>query len=169
MVPQLSIKHRPRQVVGHKLNRAGIQMYAHLIPPTFRETVRQWIQEDVPTTDIGGFVVGEKIDTAHLLCKASKLYDNVVVAGIPFVDEVFKYFELDVAWLASDGDCVNTTANPKSVVAKVTGPCRKILMAERVALNLLSRASGIATQTKRMCDIAKKNGWNGSVAGELQV
>ena len=67
-------------------------MFAHLVPPTFRETVRMWIDEDVPTLDIGGFVVGEKIDTAHLLCKANTLYDTVTIAGLPFVAEVFKYF-----------------------------------------------------------------------------
>ena len=36
---------------------------------------------------------------------------------------------------------------PKITVATVTGPARAILMGERVALNILARCSGIATQT----------------------
>ena len=34
----------------------------------------------------------------------------------------------------------------KEPVAKVAGPTRNILMAERTALNILSRASGVATR-----------------------
>ena len=38
-------------------------------------------------------------------------------------------------------------------------------MAERTALNILSRASGVASQSRIMSDLAKEAGWHGSVAG----
>ena len=39
-----------------------------------------------------------------------------------------------------------TIDSGKIVVAKVTGKCRNILLGERTALNIITRASGIATQ-----------------------
>jgi len=41
----------------------------------------------------------------------------------------------------------------------VTGPARKILLGERIALNLIARASGIATKAKRLTDKIKNAGW----------
>jgi nicotinate-nucleotide pyrophosphorylase (carboxylating) len=41
------------------------------------------------------------------------------------------------------------------LIAAVIGPSRSVLTAERVALNLLQRLSGIATQTRRFADAVK--------------
>jgi nicotinate-nucleotide pyrophosphorylase (carboxylating) len=38
-------------------------------------------------------------------------------------------------------------------------------MAERTALNVMSRASGVASRSRMMSDIGKAAGWHGSVAG----
>jgi nicotinate-nucleotide pyrophosphorylase (carboxylating) len=38
--------------------------------PPLGDMVRAWIKEDVPSFDIGGAVVGEKMETATLFCKA---------------------------------------------------------------------------------------------------
>ena len=43
----------------------------------------------------------------------------------------------------------------------MTGPIRDILLAERTALNCLSRASGIASLTKEIVDKVRGAGWNG--------
>merc|ERR1719453_1412226 len=56
-------------------------------------------------------------------------------------------------------------AAAKEPVAKVTGPTRCILMAERTALNILSRASGVATAAHAAMEIARKHKWHGRVAG----
>jgi len=50
-------------------------------------------------------------------------------------------------------------------VAKVTGPTRRILLAERTALNILSRASGVATASHAAMTLARAHGWHGRVAG----
>jgi len=42
---------------------------------------------------------------------------------------------------------------------------RNILLGERVALNCLTRASGIATVAKRLRQLAIDHGWHGEVAG----
>lgn len=55
-----------------------------------------------------------------------------------------------VEWLLKEGSVVDpsTVASGKVIVAKVTGKCRNILLGERTALNILTRASGIATQVR---------------------
>lgn len=56
--------------------------------------------------------------------------------------------EIQVTVQARDGDQVT----PGQILADVSGPTRAILSAERTALNLLTYASGIATQTRRWTD-----------------
>jgi nicotinate-nucleotide pyrophosphorylase (carboxylating) len=43
---------------------------AHLLPPSWTATVTQWLAEDTPSFDYGGFVVGESDEEAVLLGKA---------------------------------------------------------------------------------------------------
>jgi len=47
----------------------------------------------------------------------------------------------------------------------VRGPVRKVLLGERTALNTLSRASGVATASRKCVTLAKSHGWLGHVAG----
>lgn len=47
----------------------------------------------------------------------------------------------------------------------VVGRACDLLLAERTVLNIMSRASGVATQARRMKAIAESNGWSGCVAG----
>ena len=65
-----------------------------------------------------------------------------VLAGRPFVDEIFSQCGCKVEWCLDEGDAFERIA----IVARVTGPARMILIGERVALNTLARASGIATR-----------------------
>ena len=44
--------------------------YAALLPPTWKEEVVRWIQQDIPKWDVGGFVVGEAPHHAMLLGNA---------------------------------------------------------------------------------------------------
>ena len=59
---------------------------AYALPPNWKSCITQWLQEDVPSFDYGGYIVGEKIDRAILWGKTS----GAVLAGVPFVDEIFK-------------------------------------------------------------------------------
>ncbi len=70
------------------------------------------------------------------------------IAGLQVAGWVFTTLDpaLEITFEASDGDDVE----PGSVLATVRGSARAILGAERVALNLLGRMSGIATATARI-------------------
>jgi len=60
--------------------------YSHLLPPSWKSQVVAWLEEDTPSFDYGGFVVGETQREAFLLGKGSK---RAVLAGTPFVNEIF--------------------------------------------------------------------------------
>lgn len=137
-------------------------MYAYLLPPHYKETIKQWIHDDCPTIDIGGYVVGDKIESATLYLKSSG-----VLAGVPFASAVFEYLNLEVHWLFEEGSYIDVTSetSKKVIVAVIKGPCRNILLSERTALNILSRACGVATQASLAQRIADQFQWKGYISG----
>jgi nicotinate-nucleotide pyrophosphorylase (carboxylating) len=71
-----------------------------------------------------------------------------VLAGAAYADAVARACECRVDWRAPDGRVVGEGA----VVGVVHGELARILRAERPMLNLLQRASGIATATRAYVD-----------------
>jgi nicotinate-nucleotide pyrophosphorylase (carboxylating) len=65
-----------------------------------------------------------------------------VLAGVPFVNEVFHVLGCTVQWHMREGEIFEPVAR----VATVRGPARQLLLGERVALNVLARCSGIASK-----------------------
>ncbi|KAA8495557.1 Nicotinate-nucleotide pyrophosphorylase, carboxylating [Porphyridium purpureum] len=133
-----------------------------LDPTQLREMVREWLREDIPAMDFAGAVVGSDVRTAHLLQKSPGM-----LAGVPFVEAVFDELGMRVEWdpHVHEGMRVeHTGAGEKRVLASVTGPADDLLRAERVALNCLSRCSGIATRADDLMRIAAAHGWRGRVA-----
>jgi nicotinate-nucleotide pyrophosphorylase (carboxylating) len=49
---------------------ASRRRLSHLLPPGHTQTVRDWLAEDCPSFDYGGFVVGEEPREAKLLGKS---------------------------------------------------------------------------------------------------
>jgi nicotinate-nucleotide pyrophosphorylase (carboxylating) len=72
--------------------------------------------------------------------------EPLVVCGVPVAREVFRRVDpaLVLEARAAEGQAVPAGAE----VAVVRGPCRALLVGERVALNLLQRMSGIATAAR---------------------
>ena len=64
--------------------------------------VSAWLEEDCPSFDYGGFVVGESMAEAKLLGKSPG-----TVAGVPFFDEVFRQLDCtyDLLALTSPSPC----------------------------------------------------------------
>ncbi|KAH8981360.1 nicotinate-nucleotide diphosphorylase [Lactarius hatsudake] len=104
------------------------------------------------------FVVGEDHREAFLWGKGSKC---AVLAGTPFVDEIFRLLDCTVDWHVAEGDMFE----PMKHVATVHGKTLYLLLGERIALNLFARCSGIATASKRTKDLADSYGFRGVVAG----
>ncbi len=132
----------------------------HLLPPSWKTQVTAWLAEDTPSCDYGGFVVGDGPRTATLWAKSEG-----VLAGRPFFDEVFTQCGCAVAWHADEGAALQLNDGGKLNVATVTGPVRGILLGERVALNTLSRCSGVATRSRDVVDTVRAAGYAGILAG----
>lgn len=74
----------------------------HLLPHTYKRIVSAWLEEDCPSFDYGGFVVGGSMAKAKLFGKSAGM-----VAGVPFFDEVFRQLDCtyDLLALISPGSC----------------------------------------------------------------
>ncbi|MDH7490624.1 MAG: nicotinate-nucleotide diphosphorylase (carboxylating), partial [Anaerolineae bacterium] len=111
------------------------------------EIIARALAEDVGSGDI----TSEWIIPPDLRLRGDLLVKQVgVIAGLEVAALVFAAVDPSIQFtaLANDGDRVNRG----TVVARVVGPARSILTAERTALNFLQRMSGIATDTRRFVD-----------------
>ncbi len=95
------------------------------------------------------------IDASTMVHGAVVMREEGVIAGLPLVGEVVAQVahrlgqDLPVVdYLARDGYSI--TAG--TAVARIEGPGHVVLISERTILNLLSRASGVATHTRRWAD-----------------
>ncbi|WP_439528894.1 carboxylating nicotinate-nucleotide diphosphorylase [Pannonibacter sp.] len=72
------------------------------------------------------------------------------LAGIRLAETAFRLTspDLNVEVLKTDG----ARLSPKDIVARIEGPARALLSAERVALNFLGHLSGIASATARFAE-----------------
>ena len=57
---------------------------AHLLPPSWRKHITLWLEEDTPSFDYGGFVVGEEQSEAKLLGK-SEVSNAICLYGHPLI------------------------------------------------------------------------------------
>ena len=115
-----------------------------ILPPhplTYRASLEAFLKEDWGAGDWTANAMPDRPMSARVIAKA-----GLVIAGLPIAREVFHLTDasLEIETLANDGDRVAAG----SEVMRIHGPCRSILMAERVMLNLLQRLSGTATLTK---------------------
>lgn len=120
----------------------------HVLPPKFKleELARQYLNDDVPSFDFGGYVVGEEQSQASIYFKSAG-----VVAGIPFAQAIFDVTGCTVVWHYEEGEELNpkvASADKKLVLGSVSGRACDLLLAERTVLNVMSRASGVATQVQ---------------------
>jgi nicotinate-nucleotide pyrophosphorylase (carboxylating) len=71
--------------------------------------------------------------------------EDGVISGLPLAAAAFVKLAPDIAISAEQRDGARVTR--KTVLMTLNGPARAVLAAERVALNLLGRLSGVATAT----------------------
>lgn len=110
-----------------------------------RRQIKAWLAEDIGRGDLTSesiFVEGET-GSARLVAR-----ETFVAAGVATVAaEVFRAQSKDIQVLEPVAE--GSLMQPGEVLMKVSGPVVELLKAERVALNLLQRLSGIATLTSR--------------------
>lgn len=100
------------------------------------------LKEDVSYIDITSDVL---IPIHATCCAEMKTKAAGVIAGLSVARRVFELVDhtISIETMIEDGDYVNA----QTIILSVKGSTRSILKAERVALNLLQRMSGIATMS----------------------
>ena len=105
------------------------------------------LAEDIGPGDVTATTVvpAEATATGILLAKQTG-----VLAGLDAVARVFRTVDPRIAWepAMADGDALTVGAT----IGTLAGPARSVLTAERTALNLLQRLSGVATTTRHFVD-----------------
>ncbi len=116
-------------------------------PFVIRDLVVRALHEDLGRGDVTSeaCVPEELTGVANLVAR-----QRLVVCGLPIIVATFAEVDarVSVALHGKDGDLLERG----TVVARVSGPARSILMGERVALNFAQRLSGIATKTRAFVD-----------------
>jgi len=113
------------------------------------ELVRGFISEDLGYGDI----TSDALIPSDMRAEA-RLYfkEPGVAAGLEEATAVFTLLGCEVTSHAVDGDKVEA----KQILLNVDGPARALLAGERVALNIVSHMSGIATATALILESARK-------------
>ncbi|MFC0218629.1 carboxylating nicotinate-nucleotide diphosphorylase [Pseudochelatococcus lubricantis] len=106
--------------------------------------IDQWLAEDIGHVDLTAQLMIAPEATATFYMKAR---EPMTVAGVEVAAMVFTRYDPScrVALQVAEGDAVGKGA----ALAVVSGPAQSLLTAERTALNIVQRLSGIATETAR--------------------
>jgi nicotinate-nucleotide pyrophosphorylase (carboxylating) len=126
-----------------------------LEPDTVERIVRGALAEDlgpdgVDVTSVAT-IPADQVDTGDLVARG-----DGVVAGLAVAAAVFEC--ADARTVAEPKTADGERVARGEVLATVSGPTRGLLTAERTALNLLCRMSGVATHTRAWADVLAGTG-----------
>lgn len=112
-----------------------------------REILKGYLLEDTGRGDItSDAIVPDRDSYAEIYAK-----DTGIICGLEEAAFIFDYAGAAAVLTAADGDKV--AAGRK--LMEIRGKARAILLAERTALNIIGRMSGIATKTERVARKAR--------------
>ena len=100
--------------------------------------LESFLKEDIKSGDITSKLLPRKKIIASIISR-----ENGIVAGVQYAKEIFQSKNCKVIIHRKDGQSVH----PNQKIITISGDIYPILSCERTALNLMSRMSGIATQT----------------------
>ena len=118
---------------------------------TLKKAIEKFLHEDIGSGDITSeaTLAPEQVGTAEFVAK-----DAFVVCGIEMVAPlVFTTQNPAIKTIKTSKDKIQ--ASPGDILLTVKGPVLDLLKAERVALNLVQRLSGIATLTAQFVEKVK--------------
>ncbi len=120
---------------------------------TFHETdevLLRALQEDIGSGDVTALSLIEDGDMSEAVIIAK---GDLVLAGLQFAERVFYLVDDRVAFRALKKEGSRIRKGEK--IAKIRGKTGSLLSAERTALNILQRTSGIATLTREYVNAVK--------------
>lgn len=106
-----------------------------------KKQLSQFLAEDIGKRDITSNLLPKKKISVKIISR-----ENAIVAGASYAKEIFKLKGCSSRILKKEGSKVK----PNQAIMIISGNAGNILTCERTALNLLTRMSGIATQTNEL-------------------
>jgi len=116
-------------------------------PQALDTKLRELLDEDVGGRDVTteATVPADAVGSGRFIAKSA-----CVVSGLTAARRVFELLDPAVLWTPKTR--AGERVEPGAVLAAVAGNGRAMLTGERLALNLLQRMCGIATETRRFAD-----------------
>jgi nicotinate-nucleotide pyrophosphorylase (carboxylating) len=106
-----------------------------------KKALASFLAEDIGKGDITSNLLPKKRISAKIISR-----QKGILAGAQYAKEIFVLKGCKVKILKKDG----STMQPNQKIMIISGSAHAVLSCERTALNLLSRMSGIATQTNAL-------------------
>lgn len=106
-----------------------------------KKQLMEFLSEDIGKGDITSNLLPKRKISARIISR-----EDAILAGVRYASEIFKLKGCSVKIVKNDGSKIK----PNQTVMTISGEAGKILTCERTALNLLTRMSGIATQTDQL-------------------
>jgi len=112
-----------------------------------KKELLRFISEDIQSGDITSVLLPKKKIKAKIISR-----QEGVLAGVKFAGDIFRLKGCNVKRIKKDGAKLKSNQR----ILQISGNARTVLSCERTALNLLSRMSGIATQTNFLVSKIRK-------------
>ncbi|MDB5774573.1 MAG: nicotinate-nucleotide pyrophosphorylase [Herbaspirillum sp.] len=106
--------------------------------------IDMWLSEDIGYCDLTAQVMIEPEETGAFYMNAR---ETLIVSGLEVAARVFKRYDPTLEVIVHVKDGVKVDAG--TVLLTVSGKARSVLTAERTALNIVQRLSGIANETAK--------------------
>ena len=121
------------------------------------DVLKRFLEEDIGSGDITTELFVPDIQgNAEIICE-----EDAVVAGLEEAVQIFELLDAKMELSVKDGSKVKKGTK----IAKISGPVKGILTAERTALNIIMKMSGIATATRNILDDCRTINENIVIAG----
>ena len=121
------------------------------------DDIDKYLKEDLGEE---GDVTSDSLFTDELAKAKIIAKEDCIVAGLKEAKLLFEKTGAETELKVKEGDFIKKN----TIVATIKGSARSILKGERLALNIIGRMSGIATDTKKLLDICKSTNPNATVA-----
>jgi len=112
-----------------------------------KKELLRFISEDIQSGDVTSVLLPKKKIKAKIISR-----QEGVLAGVKFAGDIFRLKGCNVKRIKKDG----TKLKSNQIILQISGNAGTVLSCERTALNLLSRMSGIATQTNFLVSKIRK-------------
>jgi len=112
-----------------------------------KKELLRFISEDIQGGDITSVLLPKKKIKAKIISR-----QDGVLAGVKFAGDIFRLKGCNVKIIKKDGAKLKSN----QIILQISGNAGTVLSCERTALNLLSRMSGIATQTNFLVSKIRK-------------